>query len=490
MRRLVVIILSALLALGLAAGSAGASTWGTQGSTLTATISANKQVVVTPRGGDDAAALTLVDDTWSGDGSAGMRLENAGSTLVIARSAAVTLLNVGDGVGADVDRPVTITLRGSATAWSLALSVDATHPGSTVTFAPGDGGEAINLGGRNLDVEGARSFSVATDIRNGGRLDTQTAYVSLARDTRIDAEYLETGAVLGGGHALTVDGEWFIDGSASGLESVAVSGLATLNNELSVTETATFGTLAVEPRAPRSIAAAATTVRGTTSSAEVQIAASGVDAFSDNAADLTVLGAARFSGAVNLGTLQVIGGSTTLGANVSTVGAQTYDGDVLIALGTNPLTLAAGTGAKVTFGSNVSARWPAVAGADGYTAEIEPSGRTCSSTRALTCSFGAVAAARSHRFSVSAASADTGAAADGVAGTRRISVRRGSRTPLTKVVSAPTRTGRRVWSDRGPCSIRKTLLIAPKRRGTCTVTLRLTTGPSAGWTGRAIVTVR
>jgi hypothetical protein len=69
-------------------------------------------------------------------------------------------------------------------------------------------------------------------------------------------------------------------------------------------------------------------------------------------------------------------------------------------------------------------------------------------------------------------------------------VARGSRTTLTKLITPPAVRGKRTWSERGQCVIDDRMLVAPKRRATCTLTLKIQRGGAVTWTGRATIAVR
>ena len=203
-----------------------------------------------------------------------------------------------------------------------------------------------------------------------------------------------------------------------------------------------------------------------------------------------------------LSTLATADGTTTLGADVTTRAQQSYAGPVVLAVGTGTRTLTAGGGTDVAFnGGAVSAAWDAASGeVESYTATLAPHGHRCTAPgSATTCSFGGVGPAPVVTASVTSTRSTTkpaagseattrpGAAARGT--TRRVA--RGSRTRLTALITPPASRGTRRWSESGPCTLAGARLVAPRRRATCVLTLRVARyRGTPAWSGRATVIVR
>lgn len=218
---------------------------------------------------------------------------------------------------------------------------------------------------------------------------------------------------------------------------------------------------------------------------------------------LQVIGDWRLTAPIEcLSTLATADGTTTLGADVTTRAQQSYAGPVVLAVGTGTRTLTAGGGTDVAFnGGAVSAAWDAASGeVESYTATLAPHGHRCTAPgSATTCSFGGVGPAPVVTASVtstrstakpaagSEATTRPGAAARGT--TRRVA--RGSRTRLTALITPPASRGTRRWSESGPCTLAGARLVAPRRRATCVLTLRVARyRGTPAWSGRATVIVR
>ena len=220
---------------------------------------------------------------------------------------------------------------------------------------------------------------------------------------------------------------------------------------------------------------------------------------------VTVTGDLRVTAPIEcVGALSTVLGTVTLGASVTSDRFQSYAGPTTVAIGSDGIRLRSEGGALVNFPEGgVSASWDAAAGdVASYTATAQPSGTACTWTSGpLTCALGAVPSASDITFSVTPTlrpattppktPTATSESPLPTGRTTRRQVARGSRTPLTRLIVPPVSRGKRTWSETGPCSIRSGRLVAPRRAGTCTVSLRVAryrrTPP---WTGRATVTVK
>jgi len=218
---------------------------------------------------------------------------------------------------------------------------------------------------------------------------------------------------------------------------------------------------------------------------------------------LQVIGDWRLTAPIEcLSTLATADGTTTLGADVTTQAQQSYGGPVVLAVGTGTRTLVAGGGTNVAFnGGSVSASWdPAAGEVESYTATLAPHGHHCTAPgTATTCSFGGIGPAPVVTATVAATPAGAKPAAGSAATTRPAAaarettrrVARGSRTRLTALITPPASRGTRRWSESGPCTIAGARLVAPRRRATCTLTLRVARyRGTPAWSGRATVIVR
>lgn len=305
---------------------------------------------------------------------------------------------------------------------------------------------------------------------------------------------------------LTIAGDWNVGGSVTPTGSITVTGLTTaLGSGIDTTFSPSTagpqdyqGGLAIAlPRAAL-ISASVATIAGM----PAPVASGAVGATACDTGPLTVIGNLQLTAAVACAGSLLVNGATTIAADVSTQGYQSYQGPVTIALGSGTVRLRTPAGQQVSFpDTTVGATWSAASGeVAGYTASIAPTGQTCTTTGALSCSFGAVPGGEDLTFSVAPqrplSAAGTGpsatqrtAGATPGAGARR-TVARGSRTPLTRLIDPPATRGRRVWSERGPCSIANGQLVAPRRRASCTLTLQVRRNGMAAWSGRALIAVR
>jgi hypothetical protein len=302
---------------------------------------------------------------------------------------------------------------------------------------------------------------------------------------------------------LRIEGDWEVGGSVTPRDTITVTGLTISAGEdvgyqiFSATTSGAQdyrGGLMIE--FPRSAVLSGSTV--TIAGMPVLRPAGASAAYACDSGPLTVIGSLRLTGPVECLASLIATGPATIAADVTTLDHQTYQGPVTVALGADPIRLRAGAGHVVGFRTaSVAATWPAAAGeVAGYTASIAPSGQSCTTTGELACSFDSVPDAADLAFSVTArrpaATTPTAGAREPAATaptTTRRTVARGTRTRLNRLITPPSMPGRRVWSERGPCRIRRGALIAPRVGGTCTVTLRVVRGGTTAWTGRSVVTV-
>ena len=318
---------------------------------------------------------------------------------------------------------------------------------------------------------------------------------SIATDQDIETYSGPLGTLAGGPTFmhLVVDGPWSVGGSVTPTTSITATGRTTA---IGTVPYGTFspttsgaqdyrGGLVIASGRAAVLSGSTVTIAGMP---EVD-AVGGISAKSCDSGPLTVIGELRFTAAVDCLSSLIASGPATVAANVSTTGSQTYLGATTVALGGDPIRLRSTTTGAVQFPESVDASWPAATGTvTGYTAQIDPAGRSCTTTGALACTFGAVDAAASHTFSVTAQR--PAAATSSSATNPHRHVKRGSRTPLSSLITAPKTKGRHVWSEQGDCSIRRRQLVAPQHAATCTVTLRIRRSGKVAWSGQAIVTVR
>ena len=292
---------------------------------------------------------------------------------------------------------------------------------------------------------------------------------------------------------LVVDGSWSAGGAVTPTTSIIATGPTTASGTApySTFSPSTAGTqdyrngLFIDAGRAATISGSTVTINGMP---ELD-AVGGIRTKSCDSGPLTVIGELHFTAAVDCLSSLIASGPATIAANVSTTGSQTYLGATTIVLGSEPISLRSASTGTVQFPESVAASWSAATGAvAGYTAEIAPAGRTCSTTGALTCSFGAVDGASSHTFSVSTQRPTAASSTASAAPHHR--VKRGSRTALTSLLAVPRVTGRRSWSERGACWIVGRVLVAPKRAATCTLVLRIRRAGKVAWSGQSLVDVR
>ncbi len=263
------------------------------------------------------------------------------------------------------------------------------------------------------------------------------------------------------------------------------------------------GGVAIEQSGSMTLSGAPTILAGVAPAANVGSVGPSVDPGPCAAGPLLVLGDWRLTAPIEcLSTLTTADGTATLNADVTTQAHQAYGGPVVLGLGSGTRTLRAGGGSDVAFnGGPVSASWSPAAGDVGsYTASLAPTGTTCTTPDASTnCSFGSVGRAptvvASVKANLRAALPSTGSGAVErplpSGRTTRRQVARGSKTVLTRLIVPPASRGTRRWSEKGPCSIARGRLVAPRRAATCTVSLSVARyRRTPAWTGRATVVVR
>lgn len=264
--------------------------------------------------------------------------------------------------------------------------------------------------------------------------------------------------------------------------------------------------VSIEQTGSMTLAGAPTILAGVTPAANVGSVGPAVDPGPCAAGPLLVLGNWRLTAPIEcLSTLTTADGTATLAADVTTQAHQAYGGPVVLALGSGTRTLRGGGASDVAFnGGPVSAVWAPSGGDIGsYTASLSPAGHACTTPDAsTTCSFGSVAPAPTVVASVRANARAAAPAPTAQAGglvtrplpsgrTTRRQVARGSRTALTALIVPPASRGARRWSEKGPCSIIRGRLVAPRRAATCTLTLSVSRyRRTPAWTGRATVVIR
>jgi hypothetical protein len=303
---------------------------------------------------------------------------------------------------------------------------------------------------------------------------------------------------------LVVNGDWGVGGSVRPTSTLHVTGLTTaLGTGADSTFAATTtgaqtyaGGLSIAASSAALLSGSSVTIAGMPE----PVAAGGVQTTACDTGPLTIIGALQLTGAVVCLDSLIVNGPATIAADATTQRYQSYLESATLALGAGSLRLRAGVGQTVAFrGTPVVATWSAASGADitGYTATIAPTGQACSTTGALSCSFGSVTEANDLTFSAAAqrrpsssSASPSGSIVDTTATTARRTVARGSRTTLTKLITPPAVRGKRTWSERGQCVIDDRMLVAPKRRATCTLTLKIQRGGAVTWTGRATIAVR
>ena len=303
---------------------------------------------------------------------------------------------------------------------------------------------------------------------------------------------------------LIVNGDWAVGGSVRPTTSLRVTGLTTAigigaNSTFAPTTAGTqtyAGGLSIAASRAALLSGSSVTIAGMPD----QVGAGGVRKTDCDSGPLTVIGALQLTGTVVCLDSLIVNGPATIAADVTTQRYQSYLDAATLSLGAGSLRLRAGVGQTVAFrGAPIVATWSSASGSDitGYTATIAPTGQACSTTGALSCSFGSVTEANDLTFSAatqrrlsSPAASPSGSIVDKAATTVRRTVSRGSRTTLTKLITPPAVSGKRTWSEHGLCAIRDRMLVAPERRATCTLTLKIKRNGAVGWTGRAIVSVR
>ena len=305
--------------------------------------------------------------------------------------------------------------------------------------------------------------------------------------------------------ALTVDGAWLTGGLVGATDSITATGLTTVTGDGLY---APFSTTTSGPQdylgglsilLPRSAVLSGSTI--TIAGMPEAAAAGAIKGAACDTGPVTVIGDLRLTAAVACAGSLNVNGATTIAADVSTEGYQSYHGPVTIALGSGTIRLRAPAGQQVSFpDTTVAATWSAASGdVAGYSASIAPTGQSCTTTGALTCSFGAVPSGADLVFSATplrpvaaagAPSTSRGTGTAAAASTLRRTVARGSQTPLARLIEPPATRGRRVWAERGPCTIDDGRLIAPRRRASCTLTLQVRRNGKTAWSGRALIAVR
>ena len=255
----------------------------------------------------DAAVTTVGTETYAG-------------AVTLGGDAALTTTNAAVGFGATVDGGHGLTIGSGTGGVNFAGAVGGTTALASLTIGSG-GTVAIN--GGLVDTTGAQSYGEAA---------------TLGAATTLDASTASFGSTLNGAEALTVNGNAMFGGTTA-LNSVAVTGSAAING-------GTVTTTGAQSYGNGSTLGANTTLTGTL------VTFGTLDDATAGQESLTIAGNALFGGTVGgtkaLKALSVTGGST-LDANVTTVGTQSYAGAVLLA--SDPVLTT--TNAAVAFGSTL-----------------------------------------------------------------------------------------------------------------------------------------
>jgi len=318
---------------------------------------------------------------------------NAGGTVAINGGAVTTTSTQSYGEAMTLGRDTTLTgtgvMLGGAVSGAHALTVNgaATLNGGTVNTgtAAQHYSSTVSLGntttltasGVTLDgaVSGNYSFSVnGTTTLNGGSVNTGTAAQSysgamtLGHDTTLTASDVSFGGAVSGAYALTVDGTAAINGSSVNTGSAAQHYMGAVSLGADTVLTASGVTLdnAVTGVHNLTVNGAVTLNGGTVNTGTAaQRYSSTVTLGHDT--ELTASGVTfdgAVSGAVSGAYALTVNGATTLNnGNVTTTGAQTYNGAMTLGHDT---TLAAST-ANVTLGSTVNGAYALAVNTSGTT---------------------------------------------------------------------------------------------------------------------------
>jgi len=193
----------------------------------------------------------------------------------------------------------------------------------------------------NLTTNGGGTTTLAGTITTSGT-QTYTDAVTLLADATTAGSTVTFGAVTGGGHDLTVDGNAVVGGTLSGVADLAVTGTTAVN----VATIATTGSQTYDGSV--TLGAPTVTFSGTEGSFSGGIAGAGnslVLSFSGT----TALGSGTVSGIDNLTSNG--GGTTTLTGSITTSGTQTYT-DAVTLLGDTTTKGSTVTFAAITGGSH------------------------------------------------------------------------------------------------------------------------------------------
>jgi autotransporter-associated beta strand protein len=234
-----------------------------------------------------------------------------------------------------------VTLNGTSV-WDLRTT-------QTVASLNMASGTSITNGAGTSDLTVTGTSTLANRINTSGT-QTYRSAVTLGADVTLTASTVNTPSTLAGSnHALAIVGAANIGGAYTGLSSLSVSGTSTLGANISTTGTQIYTGVVTLSGADR-------TLTGSMVNTQSTLAGGGHA--------LAIVGAANIGGAyTGLSSLNVSGAST-LGANVSTTGSQTYQGAVTLINGDRTLT------GSIVIANNADNLWGSVLSLTADTVDI------------------------------------------------------------------------------------------------------------------------
>ena len=204
------------------------------------------------------------------------------------------------------------------------IEIQGSYTSTGLTLHPGGGG--VHLYGATVHLD--------TDFNTNG-----TTLTLVNADSSITATTVTLGAVssTGGNRSLTITGNAVFNGAVSDVTTLNVSGTSTINANITTTGAQTYtGAVTLGGAGTR-------TLQGTTVT---------MSAITGAGRALTITGNAVFNGAVSDVTTLNVSGTSTIGANITTTGAQTYTGAVTLGGGARTLTGTTVTLGAITGGGN------------------------------------------------------------------------------------------------------------------------------------------
>ena len=186
---------------------------------------------------------------------------------------------------------------------------------------------------------------------------------------------------------------------------------------------------------------------------------------------VTVKTSCTISGLIN-GTQYTVSvvGTNTYGASTATTATGFADGAPDVPA----------SSMSVVGNNSVTVAWPAITSSIGvtYVVTSTPGNLTCTTTE-TSCMITGLKNGVNYTFAITTRTATGQVAAAGLQfvarpgfTVKKSEVRRNSQTPLSWLVSSIS-TGKKTWSESGPCSIVGTKLKAPKASASCVVTLKV-----------------